>query len=50
MVTVKDTVEEGIATALDILKLKVKVKFGTSREDERFEVYDVNEISFKERK
>ena len=34
----------------DILKLKVKVKFGTSREDERFEVYDVNEISFKERK
>lgn len=50
MVTVKETEEEGKVTALDILKLKVKVKFGTSREDERFEVYDVNEISFKERK
>lgn len=50
MVTVKETEEEGKVTALDILKLKVKVKFGTSREDERFEVYDVNEINFKERK
>lgn len=49
-VKVKGESEEGKVTALDILKMNVKVKFGTNKEDERYEVYPVDMISFKENK
>lgn len=46
-VKVKGEVEEGKVVSLDILNLKVKVRFGESREDERFEVYPVNLVKWK---
>lgn len=49
-VKVKGEVEEGKVASLDILNLKVKVKFGTSKEDERFEVYPVNLVKWEKSK
>ncbi len=37
----------GKVTNIDILGLKVKVKFGTTKEDEYYEIYPVNEISWE---
>lgn len=50
IVKVKGEEEEGKVTSLDILNLKVKVKFGTSKDDERYEVYPVQMIKFKKTK
>lgn len=47
MVKVQGEDEQGKVVGLDILKLKVKVKFGTSHEDERFETYPVDMVKFK---
>lgn len=49
MVRVEGEEEQGKVVNLDILKLKVKVKFGTTHEDERFETYPVDMIKFKKR-
>ncbi|MEG2348751.1 MAG: regulatory iron-sulfur-containing complex subunit RicT [Clostridia bacterium] len=40
---------EGKVSAIDILKLKVKVRFGSSREDEKFETYSVEELTWKKK-
>lgn len=47
MVRVQGEDEQGKVVGLDILKLKVKVKFGTSHDDERFETYPVDMVKFK---
>lgn len=47
IVKVQGEDEQGKVVNLDILKLKVKVKFGTTHEDERFETYPVDMIKFK---
>lgn len=47
MVKVQGEDEQGKVVGLDILKLKVKVKFGTTHDDERFETYPVDMIKFK---
>ncbi len=49
LVKVIKTGEEGRVCNLDILKMKVKVKFGDNREDERFETFDSSELSWKKR-
>lgn len=49
MVKVQGEDEQGKVVGLDILKLKVKVKFGTNHEDERFETYPVDMVKFKKR-
>ncbi len=49
LVKVNETGEEGRVCNLDILKMKVKVHFGDTRENERYEVFDVNEISWKKK-
>jgi len=49
MVKVQGEDEQGKVVGLDILKLKVKVKFGTTHEDERFETYTVDMVKFKKR-
>lgn len=49
MVTVDGEEEKGKVVSLDILKLKVRVKFGTSHDDERFETYPVDMVKFKKR-
>ncbi len=46
-VKIKGEEEEGKVASLDILNLKVKVKFGTTKEDERFEVYPVNLVKWE---
>lgn len=38
--------EKGKVIGIDALNLKVKVKFGTTKEDERFETYNVNDIKW----
>lgn len=50
MVKVKGEEEQGKVVGLDILKLKVKIKFGATHDDERFETYPVDMIKFKKRK
>ena len=47
MVKVQGEDEQGKVVGLDILKLKVKVKFGTNHDDERFETYPVDMVKFK---
>lgn len=46
-VKVKETSEEGKVYNIDILKMKVKVKFGDSKENEYFEVYSPDELTWK---
>lgn len=49
-VEVEGEEEKAKVVSLDILKLKVRVKFGTNNEDERYETYTVDKIKFKKRK
>lgn len=49
IVSVEGESEKGKVVNLDILKLRVKVKFGTTHEDERFETYPVDKITFNKR-
>lgn len=46
-VEVKSNKERGKVYSVDILGLKVKVKFGETKEDEYFETYSVNDIIWK---
>jgi cell fate regulator YaaT (PSP1 superfamily) len=48
-VSVEGEPEKGKVVNLDILKLTVKVKFGETHEEERFETYPVEKIKFKHR-
>lgn len=50
IVTVEGEQEKGKVTNVDILKLKVKVKFGTNHEDERFDVFPVDKVSWNKNK
>ncbi len=43
-VSVDGEPEKGKVTSVDILGLKVKIKFGNTREDERFEVYSAEKV------
>ncbi len=47
VVKVKETGETGRVSNLDILKMKVKVRFGDSKDNERFETFDSNDLSWK---
>lgn len=49
MVRVEGEEEQGKVVGLDILKLRVKVKFGTNHDDEKFETYPVDMIKFNKR-
>lgn len=49
-IKIKDTNEEGKVVSTNILGLKVKVKFGQDKEDERFEVYDLEQIKWNNKK
>ena len=49
IVKVKETKEEGKVCNLDILKMKIKVKFGDSRENERIETFNPSELIWKKR-
>ncbi len=46
-VTVKENKNTGKVTNVDILGLKVRVKFGDTKEDEYYETYKVDEIDWK---
>ena len=46
IVEVKETGEEGKVVSTNILELKVKVKFGEDKEEERFEIYDLDNIKW----
>lgn len=46
IVTVKETNETGKVANIDILNLKVRVKFGDSRENEKYETYDAEELKW----
>ena len=48
-VEVEGQKEKGKVTNVDILGLKVKVKFGTSNEDERFDVFPVEKVSWNKK-
>ena len=48
IVKVKENDTEGKVTNIDILGLKVKVKFGESKEEEYFETYSVNDITWND--
>jgi len=48
-VEVEGQKEKGKVTNVDILTLKVKVKFGKSNEDERFDVFPVDKISWNKK-
>ena len=50
LVTVKETGEEGRVCNLDILNMKVKVKFGDSKENESIDVFDVKDLEWKKNK
>ncbi|MBR1883984.1 MAG: stage 0 sporulation protein [Clostridia bacterium] len=47
IVKVIETGEEGKVCNLDILNMRVKVKFGDTRENERYENFDVDKLSWK---
>jgi len=49
-VKVKETKETGKVANVDILNLKVRVKFGDSRENEKYEMYDANELTWNTNK
>lgn len=42
--------ESGKVIGVDILQLKVKIKFGTVKEDERYETYPVDSVTWKKTK
>ena len=46
-VEVKSNHESGKVISVDILALKVKVKFGENKEDERYETYPASELKWK---
>lgn len=46
IVEVKENKEKGKVTSVDILRLRVKIKFGETKEEEYFETYSVNEIKW----
>lgn len=46
LVTIEGEEEKGKVTNVDVLKLRVKVKFGTTHEDERFDVFPVEKVSW----
>ncbi len=46
LVKVKSTSESGKVANVDILNLKVRVKFGDSRENEKYETYDAEELTW----
>ena len=45
-VEIKADRQKGKVTSVDILRLKVKVKFGETREDEYYETYDVKDVKW----
>ena len=47
MVKIKENKTEGKVVSTDILRLRVKVKFGETREDEYYETYDVKDVIWK---
>ncbi|MDO4282074.1 MAG: regulatory iron-sulfur-containing complex subunit RicT [Clostridia bacterium] len=50
IVEVKESKETGKVVGVDILALKVKVRFGEGKEDERYEVYLADELKWKPKK
>lgn len=50
IVEVRDSRETGKVVNIDILGLKVKVKFGETKEDERYEVYHAKELKWRSRR
>ena len=50
LVQIKDQDLKGKVVSIDIIGLKVKVKFGDTREDEYFETYDVNQVTWDNNK
>lgn len=50
LVEVKESKETGKVVNIDILALKVKVKFGETKEDERYEVYHAKELKWRPRR
>lgn len=50
LVEVKESKETGKVVNIDILGLKVKVKFGETKEDERYEVYHAKELKWRPRR
>lgn len=46
IVTVEGEEERGKVTSVDILKTTVKVRFGNSRDEERYEVYPVEQVKW----
>lgn len=49
LVTVEGEDEKGKVVNVDILKLKVKVKFGFNNEDERFDVFPVDKVHWNKK-
>ena len=49
LVKVIETGEEGRVYNLDILKMKVKVKFGDTKENEYFDTFSVDQLTWKEK-
>ncbi len=49
-VEVRESRETGKVVNVDILGLKVKVKFGETKEDERYEVYHAKELKWRSRR
>lgn len=47
IVKVKATKKQGKVSNIDILNLKVRVKFGDCRENEKYETYDAEELTWK---
>lgn len=50
LVEVKESKETGKVVNIDILGLKVKVKFGETKEDERYEAYHAKELKWRPRR
>lgn len=50
MVKVKETKETGKVANVDILNLKVRVKFGDLRENEKYEMYNADELTWNTNK
>lgn len=49
IVEIEGQKEKGKVTNIDILGMKVKVKFGTTSEDERFDVFPVDKVSWNKK-
>lgn len=41
--------QKGKVASVDVLTLKVKVRFGETREEERYEKYDVKDVKWKKK-